>query len=747
MRIPRLFWSLMILCGVVLGNAGTADAQANCPQPRTGRYKIKIDSAPQGATVKFGDKSCNAVGMTPYTASVVNGDYMVIVEAPGYEATSKSFKVGKVRKLQELFIPLTRQPQIEIRSDADRNLVGATVSVDGVGQGQIQGPLVIKTTAGRHLVEIKKEGFETLTQWVDTSQTPALTLTPTLKENAKPKYGTVVVEADVQDAEVFIDGNKHPDNTPSVINNVIEGSHVIEVKKAPGPPWRQTVQVTANQQTKVRAELAPLLHGGVGVVRVLSDAPGARAMIDGADMGPVPVDIKDVKAGEHILQVKAPGFQPGEKKVMITAGGSQIVKFDLNPETSGDTGILKVVSSIPDAEVIIDGAVIGKVPQEKKLSAGEHPVMVRLPGYKPYEQKVMIQAGKTLTVDAELKGVGRLRILSTPTGASVLINGLPVKDKDGREKTPLDLEVETGKTIVRIEMPGFQSFEETITIQGGQTETLSRELAIAGKSETELVDEQKGLSSWGARVLPRGRSTVDFDAGYPYFAGIRITVGAGRINKQWGFDATVAARTMLSRSELGLGARMMVANQEPFSAALFTNFWFGNKVLDNSQRNGVTWDVGVLASLTALSNVTITGRAYLEFYTDRHCPEITGTGSEARFKPVDAEPTETCQGYLDRVVRGDPDKAEMDGFTDTDRQKAELLTGESGESMFGRENGARFLISMIAEIAIRQRWNLFGILEGAPFQDERALFTNLFSGSMPDQDLVLYGRIGLSYKF
>ena len=42
---------------------------------------------------------------------------------------------------------------------------------------------------------------------------------------------------------------------------------------------------------------------------------------------------------------------------------------------------------------------------------------------------------------------------------------------------------------------------------------------------------QRGLSSFGARTLPRGRSTVDFDAGYPYFLNGRITVGAGRLPK------------------------------------------------------------------------------------------------------------------------------------------------------------------------------------------------------------------------
>ena len=45
------------------------------------------------------------------------------------------------------------------------------------------------------------------------------------------------------------------------------------------------------------------------------------------------------------------------------------------------------------------------------------------------------------------------------------------------------------------------------------------------------------------------------------------------------------------------------------------------------------------------------------------------------------------------------------------------------------------MTSIIAEIALQQNWNAFGILEGAPFQDERALFTNDFARPMFDTDL------------
>jgi hypothetical protein len=720
-------WSLALLCALA-ALTRVSHAQAACPGNKPGRYAVKIDSAPAGAAIFINDKACPVVGVTPWEGKLNAGDYTIILEAPGYEPATKPLKVAKVRKTQELFVPLVKKldpPKIDVRADADKNLFGATVVLDGQPQGQA--PMVITTTAGRHLVEIKKDGFEPYSAWLETKDNQVQTFAPTIKEIAKPKYGVVVVDADVPDAEVYIDGNKHPDNTPAVINNVIEGVHVIEVRKAPGLPWKQTIEVKAGLQSKVRADLAAGMAGGVGVVRVLSDAQGARAIIDGTDMGPVPVDIKDVKAGDHIVQVKAPGFQPSERHVTVTAGGSQIVKFDLNTEVLGDAGLLKVGSNVPEALVFVDGAALGKAPQEKRVSAGDHAVLVRLDGYKQFEQKVRVVAGQPFVVQADLKAVGRLRVLSTPAGSTVVINGLPAG------KTPLDTEVEVGETVVRIEQGGFQPFEQTLTIQGGKTETLSRELAVAGPSEAEQFAEQRGLSSFGARVLPRGRSTVDVDVGYPYFVTGRITVGAGNLGGPLGFDASVGVRTMLARSEIGFGGRLTLVDNDPFAAAAFTNIWWGSKLLDDSKRNGVTWDVGGLASLTALTHVTITGRAFAEIWSDRHCPALDTT------MPNGFEGTDPIKVCTD---------AKAGTLSPADQARVNKLIGTDPNALYNREAGVRLMASIIGEIAFEQQWNVFFILEGTPFQQsERALFTNLFSGSMPATDYRIYARAGVTYKF
>lgn len=727
MRTITVAFCALVTLVCFVSTAGAAP----CPTTASGtKYPVKVESAPPGATVYLNDKSCVA-GTTPWSGKMTAGNVNIMIELPGYEPATRSVKILRSRKVQEFFLPLIKKaepPRIDVKADADpKGVGGAQVWLDGEMKGQA--PVTLTVTEGRHLLQLKKDGFETYETWINATTNNTATLLPQMKEIAKAKFGTIVVEADVADAEVYIDGNKHPDNTPALVSNVIEGLHVIEVRKPPSLPWKQTVQVTADKSTKVRADLQSTMHGGVGVVRVLSDAPGARAFLDGTDMGPVPVDIKDVKAGDHIVQVKAPGMQTGEKTVKVAAGSSQIVKFDLNADSPADHGTLKVVSMVPEAQVFIDGAAVGKVPQEKKLAAGEHPVVVRLDGYKQFEQKVRVEPGQTVTVQANLKPVGRLRILSTPAQAEVILNGLPA----GR--TPLDQEVEVGETVVRIEMAGFQPFEQTLTIEGGKTQTLSRELAIAGLSEAELQAQQRGLSSFGARTLPRGRSTVDLSAGYPYYGTARINVGAGKIAKKFGFDAGVGVRTFLARNELGLGGRMMLADNYPFSAGVFTDLWWGSKLLDDSRRNGFTWDVGAAASLTALSHVTITGRVYANFWSDRHCPELK-TGGTGGF---DGEPIQVCVDYESGMLSAD-ERARV--------QK--LVTGSETEvwEFTGRDSGVRLMASVIAEIAFQQRWNIFGILEGAPFQGERALFTNTFSGSMPsDTDVNLYARIGLTYKF
>jgi hypothetical protein len=179
----------------------------------------------------------------------------------------------------------------------------------------------------------------------------------------------------------------------------------------------------------------------------------------------------------------------------------------------------------------------------------------------------------------------------------------------------------------------------------------------------------------------------------------------------------------------------MLANEEPFSAGAFSELWWGSKLLDNSGRNGLTWNLGGVASLTAVEHVTISGRAYLNVWDDRHCP-TQGTDSSNDGFEADTTPIGVCKDFKDGKLSA------------ADRMRIQNLVGwNKPTDVFDREIGARLMLSIVAEIALQQQWNLFFLLEGAPFQSQRALFTQDFAHSMFDTDYVLYGRAGLTFKF
>ena len=724
--------------------AETASAQT-CPMDKPSRrYKVKIESAPAGAVVYLDRKECGPVGVTPWQGSMASGDYKVILELDGYNLGEKQIKIARKSALQSFFHPLDKRidpPKLDIRADSDQNVFGAAISVDGQVQGTV--PAIVITTPGRHLVEIRKDGYEPFTSWVEAYENKTVLVTPVLRA-VQAKVGTIIVEADVLDAEVFINGTKNPDNTPTIVAGVIEGVHVVEVRKGSGPPWKQSVQVIAGQQAKVRAQLASTLSG---TISVQSNISGAQVFVDGKEAGRAPVNVS-VPAGDHLVSVRADGYTAAEETVKVANNSTATIKLDLSPAIGGPIGTLSVVSPVPGAEVFVDGARLGTVPQEQQIASGEHYVVVKLAGYKSFEAKVLVEGGKVTQVSAELKASGKLRVLSSPSGAQVTINGLV------KGTTPVDIDVEAGANIISVVAPGRTSYECSVvvtdpanpapaggggclvTVASGGDAMINAELPIAKLSLEEQEVERRSRSSWGARTLEKGSAMADISVGYPYYLYGRATFGFGKLGPV-GFDAALLYKTNLARGNLGIGARALIYDRSPIAVGAFTEFSGGGSRLDQSGRSGIDWNLGGTVSLTAINAITISARLYLNVYGDKHCSE-TENGQFVAESPIDA-----CVGYQKRLNGENPAD-----FTLADQLRLEELTGMAGNEMFGgRDWGGRFMGSLIAEAAVQERWSLFVVLDSALAQKERAFYTNLVSKSMLEKDYGIYVQAGASFKF
>ena len=690
--------------------AGAAFAQTTPRPARKGRkMKVKIESSPQQAAIYLDDKVYGIVGYTPYTGTLVQGKYKVIIELQGFRASEQ--EVTFSAKTKGVNVTLEKIPVVSIQAN-DPNVNGAQVFIDGQPQGTA--PLPIETTPGRHLVELKKPGFDNFQEWVQVMAGDRVTMSPLLK--AQLVVGDAAIDVDTPDAEIWVDGKPVPQKSPAILS-LSEGRHYVEAKKG-GATTGAWVDVKGGARAQVSLKLA---GSGKGSVRVVANIPGAEVWLDGAPRGPAPLDLTDVASGVHLVEVRAKGYANKEERVTVVNGQNVVLKVDLG--ISGPAAKVRIVSPQPGAQVFVDGADLGKSPVETELAAGDHFVVVEAEGIPKFERKITVESGKDMVVTAEAKAVGGLRFLANVEGAEVVVDGEIV----GR--TPLvKQDIPVGDHVITIRAEGYADDERPMKVEPGKLLLVNAELAKrqTGPSADEVGEIRRGLTSFGARTMPPGRFSADLGAGYPYFLEGRATVGVLE-QEALGLDVGVQFRSLLTTWEFMLIGRTRLFQSGPFAFGAFAAAGGGGGF---NGRNEFTFQGGGLASITFQNLVTVTGRLYFDVWSDRLCgtPErrdsdnIPNDGPTVCTTEASAEQLSRAAEVLDKDVSGPLD-------------------------LQSRDTGVRGYISLAVEAALMPHLGVYGIFEGPPFQGERAAYTDVFNAQMleKDQGYVFHG--GVTAKF
>jgi hypothetical protein len=129
-------------------------------------------------------------------------------------------------------------------------------------------------------------------------------------------------------------------------------------------------------------------------------------------------------------------------------------------------GHLKVAVNAADAEVYVDGERVGMAQLQQPLriddlSAGEHWVRVEAAGYDSWERKVEIRTDVLTQKVVQLGRLDRRKILTVRSNVredKVFINGTDMGS------TRLDVPLEPGRYVVRVEKEGFGPFEKTLDL-------------------------------------------------------------------------------------------------------------------------------------------------------------------------------------------------------------------------------------------------------------------------------------------
>jgi serine/threonine-protein kinase len=138
------------------------------------------------------------------------------------------------------------------------------------------------------------------------------------KIDIKSKSGSPVAKA-----EIFIDGQKKCDTAPCVVSELAPGPKTIKVIAPDAAPTDVTETVEAGKEKLVfitidGAAAGAASAGGTGI-KAVGNQPGVKVLVDGADKGPLPVELKDLAPGSHKVRFEGDRYAPKEETVEVVA--------------------------------------------------------------------------------------------------------------------------------------------------------------------------------------------------------------------------------------------------------------------------------------------------------------------------------------------------------------------------------------------------------------------------------------------
>jgi PEGA domain len=143
-----------------------------------------------------------------------------------------------------------------------------------------------------------------------------------------------------------------------------------------------------------------------------------------------------------------------------------------------------------DSGVWIDGGYVGFLKElkgDKKvlLLPGQHQVEVRQSGYDSFVQKIVVEPGEVQTVDVKMHLspgahtpaiTATLKITVQPGRAAVFLDGQYIGHASELGGAMHSVSISPGKHRVKVELPGYRTFETEVNLLQGQKSEVKTEL-------------------------------------------------------------------------------------------------------------------------------------------------------------------------------------------------------------------------------------------------------------------------------
>ena len=211
--------------------------------------------------------------------------------------------------------------------------------------------------------------------------------------------GNISVSSLPTGAAVLLDGINTGTTTPTIIESVSSGSHIVLIRFTGYQDYTRSVTVSDNATSTVSVTLTASA-ALPNTIYIYSNPAGATVHINNNLQGQTPLTIGSVPNGNYQILIQYTGYSDWSQNITVN-NNVQTVNATLTP-ISTTNGSVSVESDPSNAAVFLNTEYKGKTPITLNLSRGTYRVVIQKTGYLDWSNRISVTSGTTTDVYAQL---------------------------------------------------------------------------------------------------------------------------------------------------------------------------------------------------------------------------------------------------------------------------------------------------------------------------------------------------------
>jgi tetratricopeptide (TPR) repeat protein len=235
--------------------------------------------------------------------------------------------------------------------------------------------------------------------------------------------GLMVIESSPQGATIYMDGKEKGPFGTTPWSGTVSGEHNITVEKRGYKVGEKRIAADPSKLTVLSFVIAE--EDYLGWMEIKSNVPGADIYLDDKSVGAIgktPYS-GNFKPGKHTVWVTADGYDEFKQDIEVIAGEAAEVTAALKGAPVGYLNLRGY--GIEDSKIYVDDQVLcERGPCRKPVREGNHTIVVRRPGYKPYIRRLEVQARTETSMKIDLAPEpGRTDAIVAYTLSAIFLGG------------------------------------------------------------------------------------------------------------------------------------------------------------------------------------------------------------------------------------------------------------------------------------------------------------------------------------